>query len=44
MGLMSTILERGNMMRAYERVLRNKGVPGVDGMTVGELKDLGWYC
>jgi len=38
MDLMSAVLERGNMMRAYERVLRNKGAPGVDGMTVGELK------
>ncbi|PLY13080.1 MAG: group II intron reverse transcriptase/maturase [Sedimenticola sp.] len=35
---MSAVLERGNMMRAYERVLRNKGAPGVDGMAVGELK------
>lgn len=38
MELMLAVLERGNMMRAYERVLRNKGAPGVDGMTVGELK------
>jgi len=38
MELMSAVLERGNMMRAFERVLRNKGAPGVDGMTVGELK------
>lgn len=38
MELMSAVLERGNMMRALERVLRNKGAPGVDGMTVGELK------
>jgi RNA-directed DNA polymerase len=38
MEMMSAILERGNMMRAYERVLRNKGAPGVDGMMVGELK------
>jgi RNA-directed DNA polymerase len=38
MDLMSAVLERGNMMRAFERVLRNKGAPGVDGMTVGELK------
>ena len=38
MELMSAVLERGNMRRAYERVLRNKGAPGVDGMTVGELK------
>jgi hypothetical protein len=35
---MSAVLERGNMMRAYERVLRNKGAPGVDDMTVGDLK------
>ena len=38
MDLMSAVLERGNMMRAYERVLRNKGAPGVDGMMVGDLK------
>lgn len=38
MELMSAVLERGNMMRALERVLRNNGAPGVDGMTVGELK------
>ena len=38
MELMSAVLERGNMMRAYERVLRNKGAAGVDGMTVGDLK------
>jgi retron-type reverse transcriptase len=38
MELMSVVLERGNMMRAYERVLRNKGAPGVDDMTVGDLK------
>ncbi len=38
MELMSAVLERGNMMRAYERVLRNKGAPGVDDMTVGDLK------
>jgi RNA-directed DNA polymerase len=38
MELMSAVLDRGNMMRAYDRVLRNKGAPGVDGMTVRELK------
>jgi len=38
MELMSAVLERGNMMRAYERVLRNKGAPGIDGMMVGDLK------
>lgn len=38
MELMLAVLDRGNMMRAYDRVLRNKGAPGVDGMTVRELK------
>lgn len=38
MDLMSAILERDNMMRAYDRVLSNKGAAGVDGMTVGELR------
>jgi len=31
-------LERSNMMRAYQRVVENKGAPGVDGLTVSELK------
>ena len=30
---------RENMIRAYERVLSNKGAAGVDGMTVHELRD-----
>lgn len=38
MELMSVVLDRGNMKRAYDRVLRNKGAPGVDGMTVEGLK------
>lgn len=36
--LMELVVERGNMWTAYERVMRNKGAPGVDGMTVDELK------
>ena len=36
--LLSVILSRWNMHRAYDRVLRNKGAPGIDGMQVGELK------
>ncbi len=36
--LMEQVVERGNMWRAYERVLRNKGAPGADGMTVTQLK------
>jgi RNA-directed DNA polymerase len=36
--LMEQVVERGNMWAAYERVLRNKGAPGADGMRVGDLK------
>ncbi len=36
--VMSAVLDRPNMQRAYDRVLRNKGAPGVDGMKVGDLK------
>ena len=36
--LMSAVLARNNMLRAYDRVRRNKGAPGVDGMTVEALK------
>jgi len=45
MDLMASILDRSNMQRAYDRVMRNKGAPGVDGMTVRELKSFlkaGW--
>jgi group II intron reverse transcriptase/maturase len=36
--LMESILERSNMRRAIRRVIRNKGAPGVDGMTVRKIK------
>ncbi|MFC1886560.1 group II intron reverse transcriptase/maturase [Thermodesulfobacteriota bacterium] len=36
--LMETILERGNMKSAIKRVIKNKGAPGVDGMTVRRVK------
>ncbi len=36
--LMEAIVSRGNMMAAYTRVMRNKGVPGVDDMPVTALK------
>jgi RNA-directed DNA polymerase len=36
--LMADIVARANMMKAYERVKRNKGAPGVDGVTVDGLK------
>jgi RNA-directed DNA polymerase len=35
---MESILERENMNRAYRQVVSNKGAPGVDGMTVGQLR------
>ena len=35
--LMENILERGNMFRALDRVRKNKGAPGVDGMNVNQL-------
>ena len=37
MQLMERVVERSNMQRAYSRVKRNKGAPGVDGMSVGQL-------
>src|SRR6201988_2094273 len=37
-GLLEAALERSNMMCAYQRVVDNKGAPGVDGLTVLELK------
>ncbi|MGM0553010.1 MAG: group II intron reverse transcriptase/maturase [Pseudomonadota bacterium] len=38
MALMSAVLERSNLQRAYDRVVRNKGAPGVDGLTVADFK------
>jgi len=35
---MESILECNNMRRAIKRVIKNKGAPGVDGMTVRKLK------
>ena len=35
--LMERVVERSNMQTAYKRVKRNKGAPGVDGMTVSQL-------
>lgn len=37
--LMEQIVSRENMISAYERVVRNKGSAGVDGLSVAELKD-----
>ena len=36
---MEAVVEPGNLKKALARVQRNKGAPGVDGMTVDELGD-----
>ena len=33
------MLDRDNLQRALKQVRRNKGAPGIDGMTVDELPD-----
>lgn len=35
---MEAVVERNNLWRAYERVVRNKGAGGVDGLTVSDFK------
>jgi len=35
--LMERVVERSNLLAALKRVKSNKGSPGIDGMTVGEL-------
>lgn len=37
-GLMEAVVSRGNLMLAYERVMRNKGSAGVDGIGPAEFK------
>ena len=37
--LLERILSKDNMNAAYKRVCANKGSGGVDGVTVGELKE-----
>ncbi len=36
---MEEVVERTNLKAALRRVKQNKGGPGIDGMTVGELPD-----
>lgn len=36
---MEQVVERSNVWSAYQRVVRNKGAPGVDDLTVSEFKD-----
>ncbi len=45
--LMDEVLSRPNLMRALKRVRRNRGSPGIDGMTVDSLGDWlkeNWRC
>jgi len=37
--LMEEVCDRENLQRAWKRVRRNKGSPGVDGMTIDDAKD-----
>src|SRR5712664_2132381 len=37
--LMEEVCERENLVRTWKRVRRNKGSPGVDGMTIDDAKD-----
>ena len=36
---MERVVERSNLRLAYQRVVANKGAPGVDDVTVSEFKD-----
>ena len=36
--LMEAVCERGNLIPAYQRVVKNKGAAGVDGLSVNEFK------
>ena len=36
--LMEAVVDRGNLKLAYQRVVANKGAPGVDALTVAEFK------
>jgi group II intron reverse transcriptase/maturase len=38
-GLMDVVCERGNLMLAYDRVVKNKGAAGVDGIGIAEFKE-----
>ena len=36
--LMEAVVERSNLFRAYDRVVKNEGAPGVDGLPASEFK------
>lgn len=37
-GLMDVVCERNNLMLAYQRVIKNKGAAGLDGIGIAEFK------
>ena len=39
LGIMERVVRRENLIAALKRVRKNKGKPGIDGMTVDELGD-----
>jgi hypothetical protein len=39
-GLMEAVMERGNLKLAYQRVVENKGVAGVDALTINAGRNL----
>ena len=39
--LLAQVLERANLQRALKQVRQNKGAPGIDGMSVDELRFTG---
>ena len=43
MELIDVILSKGNLNRAYKKVVANKGASGVDGVTVNKLLT-GEFC
>ena len=36
--MMEAVVARENLLKAYAQVMRNKGAPGIDGMSVAQLK------
>jgi RNA-directed DNA polymerase len=41
MDLMEAVVEKANLNKAYQRVVSNKGAPGIDGMSTQDLKQ--WF-